>query len=346
LIGCGVEPSGFAEGTAPVDDDDDDAVGRDWIECPAGGCGLDVNVLERDGLPAPCADEGCTAEYLVFALAAAEYGEPVDPGVLHDQLFTLARSGDVPTPPELVGDELRAELLDATDVAFLFNGVDERILDIEQTDQVETDWGREEHLVVRDPWIGSMRMVLLRPNGSGPFPGLVAVPGHGDDWWDMRDAYLGEELADASWAMLIIDARASGADGYETEVTRTLLEAGLSFAGVRAYEQLLARKILRWRPDVHPDYVGVMGHSGGSVIANLSVRLDDFACLVSDLQSQYLNVQEDGPWLDETSAALNAWYPAINDLSTLEVPAYEDQYGYPAGSTPLRAFLRSDVLGL
>ena len=72
----------------------------------------------------------------------------------------------------------------------------------------------------------------------------------------------------------------------------------------------------------------------------------DLAALVSDLQGTYLNAVPDGPWLDETCPAVHAFYPSINDRSTLTIPAYDDDYGYPAGSAPLRAFLRSDVLGL
>ena len=345
LIGCTSGPAGFADGGLP-DGDDDDATARPWITCPAGGCSAGVNVVPGTSLPGPCPDAPCVAEYLDFALAAAAEGTPVDPAKLEAEVLALAEGAAVPSPPERSAPELRSALIEATSCGFLFEGLDERELQLELVETVEMAWGREEHLVLRDPWIGSMSMVLLRPDGAGPFPGLVASPGHGEDWWDMRDAHFGDELADASWAVLIVDARASGADAYETAVTKALLSAGLSFVGVRVYEQLLARKVLRWRAEVHPELIGVWGHSGGSVVANLAVRIEDFAALVSDLQGEYLNVMPDGPWLDETSPAVHAWYPAINDLSTLSTPAYEDGYGYPDGSAPLRAFLRADVLGL
>lgn len=342
LGGCPSPEGGFASGEAPPADDDD-TVGRAWIECPDGGCGLDLNVVEASGLPAPCADVGCVEDYLAFA--AANPGVSVDPDVLEAQILAAMQDDSVPAPP--LGDDLRGDLRLATDTAFLFEGLDERLLEVEEVARVETDWGREEHLVVRDPYVGSMAMVLLRPNGAGPFPGLVAAPGHGEEWHDMRDAHFGDELADASWAVLILDSRASGADEHETLVTRELLAAGRSFLGVRVYEQLLARKILRWRSEVHPDYIGVWGHSGGAVVANLTVWIEDrFAALISDLDGEYLNAQEGGPWLDETSLRMHLWYPAINDHPAVPVPAYRDAYGYPAGSLPMRQFLRSDVLGL
>lgn len=345
LIGCGAGPGGFAPGDLPAGDDDD-ATARPWISCPEAGCAAEVRIVEASGLAPPCPDTPCIAEYLDFAVAAADFGEPVDPAVLEAEVLALVADAQVPTPPETTGDELRTALIEATSTGFLFDGLAERELQIELVDTVPTDWGREEHLLVRDPWIGGMRMVLLRPGGAGPFPGLVAAPGHGEDWWDMRDAHFGDELADGSWAVLIIDTRAARADEFESEVTKTLLSAGSSFVGVRVYEQLLARKILRWREDVHPELIGVWGHSGGSVIANLSVRIEDFAALVTDLQGEYLNIILDGPWVDETSPAVHAWYPAINDLQTLPIPVYADEYGYPQGSTPLRTFLRRDVLGL
>ncbi len=344
LLGCTPSPDGFAPGERP--EDDDDATPRPWITCPEDGCAADVNVALAADLAPPCPDPDCTADYLAFAEAAAPFGVPVDRDALEADVLALAAAGDVPTPPELDASALRAALIEATVLGFLIDGLDERPLEVEVTETRATDWGREEHLVVRDPWIGSMTMVLLRPAGAGPFPGLVAAPGHGECWFDMRDAHDGDVLAAAGWAVLILDTRASGADEAETEVTKTLLAAGLSFLGVRVYEQLLARKILRWRSDVHPDLVAVWGHSGGSVVANLTVRLGGFAGLVSDLEGAYLNVIPDGPWLDETCPAAHALHPAINDRSTLTLPVYDDDYGYPAGVAAIRGFLRSEVLGL
>ncbi len=345
LSACAGAGPDFAQGERPADPEGE-PVARPWIACPEGGCVADVHVLQATDLPPPCPDPDCVAEYLAFAEAAADFGVPVDPAGLEEQVLALHHNDQgVPAPPDLEAEALREALIWATDTGFLFEGLDERELLLEVVQTVPADWGWEEHLVVRDPWIGSLEMVLLRPLGDGPFPGLVASPGHGEDWWDMRDAHFGDQLVLGSWAILIVDPRASGADDAETLVTRTLLEAGLSFAGVRVYEQLLARKVLRWRDDVHPDLVAVWGHSGGSVIANLSVRIGDFAALVSDLQGEYLNIIPDGPWLDETSPALHAWHAAINDRSTLDVPAWDDDYGYPQGPDPIRAFLYGDVLG-
>ena len=106
LIGCAPTPSGFADGEAPAEDDDD-ATGRPWIECPKGDCSLDVNVVEADGLAAPCPDVDCVAEYLDFAIAASEYGEPVDPDVLVANVLALAAEGAVPSPPEVSQDGLQ-----------------------------------------------------------------------------------------------------------------------------------------------------------------------------------------------------------------------------------------------
>ena len=53
---------------------------------------------------------------------------------------------------------------------------------------------------------------------------------------------------------------------------------------VRIYEVLLLHKLLRCRPDIDTERLGLIGHSGGSAVGNLAIRVapEIFDAYVSD----------------------------------------------------------------
>ena len=310
--------------------------------CPQGCSAAGLTVIQSDYLGAPCPDSSPCADYL--DLLPPTPPDPASVTALEAQVASLHAAHEANTPlpgPPLEGEALRAAIVEGLALGPLLDGLDARPLRISQATRAAAPFGEEILLRVHDPLVGAFNLLLLRPAGEGPFPGVVALPGHADPPSYHRDRYLGAELARAGFVVAIVQLRNHGGDAVESELSRRMLVAGRPVLGLHVYEALLARKILRWHADVVPDRVAVMGHSGGAEVAALAARIDPgFAALVVDHQSAYLGVLADGRWLDDTVPALHRIHPSINDLGTSETPVYQDAYEYPRGADPVVAFLR------
>jgi len=108
----------------------------------------------------------------------------------------------------------------------------------------------------------------------------------------------------------------------------------------------LAQKFLRWESRVDGKRLGLQGHSGGSVVSNLVVRIDEgFAAYVSDLFSTYGIVlpREEGLLGDETSPEVYYWHASIEDLTTSRVPMIQESYGYEEGPAAMFSFFASQL---
>ncbi len=138
-------------------------------------------------------------------------------------------------------------------------------------------------LAMHDPWVGTIRVVLLLPTTSGPHPVVIG------------QALLG----------------------------------GFSMMAVRIYEVLLLHKLLRCRPDIDTERLGLIGHSGGSAVGNLAIRVapEIFDAYVSDNLNSYFN-WVDSALQDETDPAIYPWSQIINDFSTSSVPVLEVPYAF------------------
>jgi hypothetical protein len=87
--------------------------------------------------------------------------------------------------------------------------------------------------------------------------------------------------------------------------------------------------------------MALLGHSGGSVVSNLTVRLrPDLVAYVLDLTSEYINWYL-GEFIDETAPSIWDYFPQINDFTTSSVPVHREPYGYEGDVTPTVDFLRA-----
>ena len=242
--------------------------------------------------------------------------------------------------------ELRDGLIQAMNISHLLEGLNPRALKYQTTPITRSDNIQEHELVFEDPYIGRFRALFLLPTGTGPFPGIVAHPGHSETAEYHRDNRYGRDLAEQGFAVLIIDPRANDGDKNETRVARQALLRGHTLVGLRAYEILLAQKFLRWESRVDGKRLGLQGHSGGSVVSNLVVRIDEgFAAYVSDLFSTYGIVlpREEGLLGDETSPEVYYWHASIEDLTTSRVPMIQESYGYEEGPAAMFSFFASQL---
>ena len=178
-------------------------------------------------------------------------------------------------------------------------------------------------LVIEDPTVGEIPARLLIPPTGLDAPGLLFLPGHLaqddlplDDVADRRGA---RTLAARGFVVLIIGFRAYDAGGQEAQAVLELSCAGLSLAALRQHEAMLALRLLRTLAprDRVGHRVGVMGHSGGAIWAQLlGTQADPDAVVFDAVSRQFLGVtpSSDGgsvQILDETVPALVELFDCI-----------------------------------
>lgn len=113
---------------------------------------------------------------------------------------------------------------------------------------------------------------VVKPEGPGPFPGVVFLHGSGPEGrWASR--YLAQELARRGVASLIYDKRGVGRSAGDWRNAGFLDLVGDAGAAIDA---------LKARPYIAPDRVGIHGHSQGATIAPwLASERPDLAFVVA-----------------------------------------------------------------
>lgn len=290
-------------------------------------------------LPDDCSTPShCTAPYLRFLQLAAEHRRPIDPDALRAQLDAITDDNHETVQARPDAAALRAALMDALRLDFLLR---DRALPVVTRGEprIGPDW-TETDLVLRDRWVGELRALLLTPHAAAK-GAVLALPGHGELPSQHRDLRGGAELVRAGHVVLIPELRVNDGHGVSAAVSRRFLLAGHSFIGLRTYEAIVAFDALAALPEAAGRAAFVQGHSGGSVVGQLLVRVHDGPRgLVADLTSTYgVPGGQAGSVSDETSPALYRWHPWIEEPGTSPVPILMQEYEYPAGFGPTLSFL-------
>lgn len=269
--------------------------------------------------------------------------------------FGEIRSGDWPmVEGDLEPAELADAVVEAANIGWLLDGLETRELKVTEWDSGDEPGWRYRSWMLEDEYVGKLRGVTILPDGEGPFPAIVVAHGHTEADWEWIEQFDGWELTRRGFAVIVPTLRNNEADQAEHDVTMHLLRSGLTFAGVRVYEHLLAQKYAASLPYVDPCRIGLVGHSGGAVTGNLTIRVSvGFTAYVSDLASDYFT--EAGPtlWLDETAPALNSLYRQVNDFDRSHRPILKLGYNYETETSPtidqrpdMWAFLEENVRDL
>ena len=312
------------------------------------------------GQAEPWQASSCNADYLQFSARAEYFAVPTEDCIeLHGQLATMWREGwDQPRPPifDLPPDQLRQDLLETLNIRGLIEGdpqqlsLDARSLKVVTIGERDGGGYRELEMVLSDPYVGSFRALLLLPKGEGPFPAVLALPGHGESAAQHRDNRFGWLFPEEGIAVLILDTRAYDTGPAEHQASLALLCGGFSMMTVRVYEALLALKLLRGRAEICNDRIGLIGHSGGSITGNLLVRLSPtLKAYVSDLTAIHFNIGDPlegevyGQIADETHPGLARLSANLNDLSTVGTSVLSVPYGYSEGPVAMFEFLTAHL---
>ena len=295
----------------------------------------EYNVVESENLDFvwPCERvDSCWQDYLAFPDKARGYARPVSEEEL-SRLIDDVHSDQAEIYREtLPPEDLSDDLVDAMNVGFLLDGLDGRRLEITTIDHAEHEGYAVRRLLFHDEFVGTFEGILLIPDGPGPFPGVVAIHGHYQDAALYIDKYHGSAYPENGYALLALSMRADRADWVESLVTTTLLLEGFTFLALRSYETSLALKYLRYLPEVDPDRIALIGHSGGAVASNLTVRIEPgFSAYSSDCRGIYVNGSIGG-LIDETAPDVFPDHELVNDVSTSSTPILDVPYDHAATS--------------
>ncbi len=308
----------------------------------------DIVAVEEPGGALPCASlDRCDAAYRDYARRAGKGSTAVSAAEL-DRLATELY--DIhPITPSLAPppEQIRAVLAEAAGLTELLAGLDERKLDVAQLDESPWPGGRKLLLRFDDPWVGRFTGLLLLPDGPGPHPAVIVHPGHGEDAAWTLDNRLGAAFPAAGVAVLVLEARVHAGDEYGSALTRDLLLRGRPLVGLRVYEVLLLERYLRSRDDIDPRRLGLAGHSGGSLVANLAMRLEPrFLALCTDLESGYWSVDDEGSFIDESAVGLVPYQAIINEFGATDRAVLQAEYGYRSSGEGQVLRFFSDTFGL
>ena len=307
----------------------------------------------RPGLPS-CVREPvrCNKAYLSFAEREHAHARPVkNCENLYAELISQWQAQLVPPPSSASRTEgtpgLRKELLESLNLGFLLRegarglqAPNPEVLVLREEGQGSF---RQFDLVLRDKAVGDIPLLLALPSGEGPFPVVLALPGHGEVPRDVLKSLPPEQITARGMALVVVGMRAYDSLVAEHDATMTLLCQGFSLMGLRVYEALVAMEYIHTNSKLKGDAVGLVGHSGGSATLNLVVWLSEAPrALITDLRADYFNlrVYMDRYYvLDETHPRLRELAPQINDVAALPLPVLEVPYGAPEGHGPLLDFL-------
>ncbi|MCO4772733.1 MAG: dienelactone hydrolase family protein [Deltaproteobacteria bacterium] len=272
----------------------------------------------------------CDADYLV--LPDKQPGgapEVMDDLAFEDMIFSMRGQILQKETAPLSSAALKDRVVDGAEMGWMLDGFEERELRVSIVESSDAPGARFRRWQLEDPLVGKIRGYTALPDGEGPFPAIVIAHGHTQNGQEWLDEYDGRRLADLGYAVVAPTFRINDGDQDESRVTEHLLRRGMTFAGVRVYEQLLALKYAAWMPEVDGCRIGLLGRSGGSITGALTARITlGFTAFVSDLAGEYFLQMPDGVLLDETAPKLYVLSELINDTQSNHFPILRVGYGY------------------
>ncbi|HCP45643.1 MAG TPA: hypothetical protein DIU15_06360 [Deltaproteobacteria bacterium] len=283
-------------------------------------------------------------DYLLLPVLAAQHAVPLSSDELARSLRSMWVDADRelaagtiegwPAPPDM-----QRMVVEALNIGFLLDHYEDRALGVTVLDSYPGPDRREELLLFHDPYVGRFASLMLTPTGQGPFPAIVALPGHDRGPREFCVEFHCSGLLEAGYAVIVLQLRADESASLEHRVASHLLREGFSLAGLHVYEALLLWRYLRSLSTIDGTRIGLMGHSGGAIIANLAVHaVDAFQLLVTDTTAMFTEDMSGG-LLCATSPELYPLHPQISELDSGWCPAHLFEYGFPEGQAAVLAVL-------
>lgn len=313
------------------------------LEPPTPGLtvGADPRTPEPGALLSDCARaDRCMAGYDAFLERASTHARPVERDTLWAQLWHIVDTDAPPATEAPSGLDLPGVLARDGNVSWLLAEAERGRASV--TECGSTLWGpaKQIRLCVDDPWVGRFEALLLLPGLDGPYPAVVAHPGHAETPEYHRDYRHARSLIEAGYVVAILDPRAFAGDEYEHEIAERLLLQGHVLVSLRLYELTVVRRYLASRADVDGGRIGLMGHSGGSDPANLGAFVDrGWGAVVIDSEGWFMaRIDQNKQLSSEASPDLWPWHKLMQTTES-PVPRLVQEYAYPDGPGPVVRFL-------
>ena len=235
------------------------------------------------------------------------------------QQFQRAIVGEVEPLVPANPAALREAILEATGGGVALAAVASTEVRVAQRRRTEQpDW-TDVNLLFEEPLLGGWDAVLRIPHGDGPFPAAIGLHGHGDSPEWMLERPGARELTRRGFVVVVPRLRLFKDRDAESRVSWEFLRSGTSVMATRLAEGVLILEWLRRRPDVDPDRVGLVSHSGGGGLAALLPRVTDgIDFVLMDLETDFDSWNPEFDRIaEETVPGLVPWREAIHDPGTL-----------------------------
>ena len=289
----------------------------------------------------PCQEYRCEEAYRTFAVRHQAHQRPVGVKAV-DTWRTQYKKKKAPKAQGVSGAALREAIIEKMNIGFLLD-------DLKSQRQVrvahaQTKNGiKETILEIIDPHVGRFDALLLSPTKVGSSStAILALHGHGDNPETMAKKYLGRRLAAKGHHVVLPRLRAHECQrqvNIENMVAIDLWAHGFSLMGLHVYEALVAQREAQAHWGVAAMKWGVLGHSGGSSLANLLPRVSDgFDAKAVDYFVDFNNRCGAERIHCETFGPLFPLANDINNEKTLSIPTLSVPYGYKKRGNEVLSF--------
>lgn len=302
-----------------------------------------INVIEKTNFSMAynCEKKECFKFYYEFPKNHEKYISKLSEDELMEQIKetkdymdNIYSAGD--SFRDLNQKELKDIIIEKLNIDFLLKDIDQRILIVTKISEIDQGDYIEKELIFEDEHIGKFPVLMLVPKiDHARFPAIIGLHGHGDSNYIFMDHYGGLAFVKEGFIVIMPLFRAminyailsnDEESNEDVLISEELLLNGFTLMGLRVYETLLVIKYALYLDEIDNNKIGIMGHSGGSIVSNLVVRLtENIKAQVIDAESSYLDL--DPLPHCETIPSLAKYSYIINDRSSLSIPFLMVPYG-------------------
>ncbi|MCB9476643.1 MAG: hypothetical protein H6684_08860 [Deltaproteobacteria bacterium] len=189
---------------------------------------------------------------------------------------------------------------------------------------------KERVLLISNARLGEFRARVLIPAAPGPWPVMLAIPGHGVD---TDEQFLfeqnGARYARDGYLIGALSLRVMCGDETEGQLSSALIAGGSSLAEVQMEEALQLYRYLRTMDGADFERVGLIAHSGGSAPAMLLswAAPDLFDAVLVDNYTTFGEFTLNGDPLNETVPKFYAYHDCVYSMDKALVPTHLVPYG-------------------
>jgi len=225
-------------------------------------------------------------KYYLFPEKNIKYSRPVSNNLLTNIFnFSISKKEE----------NLTKVIIDTLNIYFLIENLDNSKLEVTLIKRQEEESYIEEEYLFYDKNVGKFDVLLLKPKEIKKFPAIIGLHGHSHSNLIFRDKYMGKELAENGFVVIMPSFRAMNGNYEESNITNFLYSKGFSLMGIRVYEVLLVIKFLKYSDFVDATNIGIIGHSGGSSISNLVLLISN------EIKASVIDYEVTYPDIDETT---------------------------------------------